>query len=222
MKKFTTGLFFGVEAGAYQQMLTCFDAKEKTYQPGNIICDFSDTKDILGILKSGSAETVSVDEFGNRTILETLTAGNVFGWPLSAVYRDDSLMVVCEKPCSVLFIHYQHIIKRCEKACEHHSRLVENLLRMMSEKNAYLGFRVKVLSGRSIREKLLCYFRFMAAENDGNAFQLPFSMSSLADYICCDRSAMMRELKKMREEGLIRVDRRRITFSSSLPSPYTS
>lgn len=216
MKKFTTGLFFGIDAAAYQQMMTCFHAKEEIFQPGNIICDFSETKNTLGILKSGSAETVSVDENGNRTILETLSAGNVFGWPLSAVYHDDGLTVYCEKTCNVLFIDYRHIVKRCEKACAHHSRLVENLLQMMSEKNAYLGFRIKVLSGRSIREKLLCYFRFMAAENDGEFFSLPFSMSSLADYICCDRSAMMREIKKMKDEGLLKVNCRKISLAESM------
>ena len=45
-------------------------------------------------------------------------------------------------------------------------------------------------------------------------FRLPFSLSVLADYIATDRSAMMRELKKMREEGLVSTDGREITFPS--------
>ena len=34
----------------------------------------------------------------------------------------------------------------------------------------------------------------------------------LADYIATDRSAMMRELKRLREEGLLRSDGRRFTL----------
>ena len=43
-----------------------------------------------------------------------------------------------------------------------------------------------------------------------DVFELPFSLSYLAEYICADRSAMMREIRKMSDEGLIRTDRRKI------------
>lgn len=210
MKKIINGLFDGIDSRSYEQMMSCFDAKERHFAPGDIISDFSERSDIIGIIKSGAAETYSIDENGNRTILETLGEGAVFGQPLSS--GDDNISVVCESDASVIFIRYSHIIKRCEKACLHHSRIVENLLGMLSEKNAYLSFRVKVLSMRSIREKLLCCFRFMASDTGDNTFTLPFSLSSLADYICCDRSAMMREIKKLRDEKIIRTEKRRVTM----------
>ena len=37
-------------------------------------------------------------------------------------------------------------------------------------------------------------------------------MSALADYICVDRSAMVREISKMKKDGLIDSDRRKITL----------
>jgi CRP-like cAMP-binding protein len=73
---------------------------------------------------------------------------------------------------------------------------------------------VDVLSRRSIREKLLCYFRQLADKNGGKTFQLPFSLSTLADYIATDRSAMMRELKKLKEEEIIASDGRKFTLFS--------
>ena len=39
---------------------------------------------------------------------------------------------------------------------------------------------------------------------------MPFSFTTLADYICCDRSAMMRELGQMKEEGLVSIDKREV------------
>ena len=83
------------------------------------------------------------------------------------------------------------------------------MLRLMSDKSQALSERVDVLSRRSIREKLLCYFRQLAGKNGGKTFTLPFSLSTLADYIATDRSAMMRELKRLREEELITSDGRR-------------
>ena len=72
--------------------------------------------------------------------------------------------------------------------------------------------RVDVLSRRSIREKLLCYFNQLAEKEGSRTFQLPFSLSMLADYIATDRSAMMRELKRLKEEGVLRSEGRRITL----------
>ena len=86
------------------------------------------------------------------------------------------------------------------------------MLRLISEKAQSLSERVDVLSRRSIREKLLCYFRQLAEKAGGDTFTLPFSLSTLADYIATDRSAMMRELKRLREEGILRSDGRRITL----------
>ena len=69
-----------------------------------------------------------------------------------------------------------------------------------------------MLACRSIREKLLCFFEQLADEHGSRTFPLPFSLSALADYISADRSAMMREMRKMREEGLICTEGRSVTL----------
>ena len=63
-----------------------------------------------------------------------------------------------------------------------------------------------------IREKLLCFFEQLADEHGSRTFPLPFSLSMLADYISADRSAMMREMRKMREEDLISTEGRSVTL----------
>lgn len=86
------------------------------------------------------------------------------------------------------------------------------MLRLISDKAQALSERVDVLSRRSIREKLLCYFHQLSEKAGSRTFQLPFSLSMLADYIATDRSAMMREMKRMKEEGVLRSEGRRITL----------
>ena len=86
------------------------------------------------------------------------------------------------------------------------------MFRLVAEHARRLSRRVEVLSRRSIREKLQCYFRICRLEAGTEVFTLPFTFSALADYISTDRSAMMRELKKMKEEGLVRVDGRSVTW----------
>ena len=89
---------------------------------------------------------------------------------------------------------------------------MQNLFRLLSTKTLRLSERVEVLSRRSIREKLLCFFEQLADEHGSRTFPLPFSLSMLADYISTDRSAMMREMRKMREEDLISTEGRSVTL----------
>ena len=103
----------------------------------------------------------------------------------------------------MLYIDYEHIVKRCPNACTHHSTVVANLVKLMSEKTQALSEHLEILSRRTIREKLLAYFSMQAAKNRSAYFTLPFSQTSLADYVCVDRSAMTRELKHMKKDGLI-------------------
>jgi len=205
-------LFDGISYESYLAMYDCFHAISKSYRADEVICDFSGF-DAVGIIERGEAALIRIDEDGVETVLENLSTGGVFGRTLAfAGNQDDMLEVVCRTPCEVLFIDYAHILKRCERACSHHSLLVQNMLKMMADKAQALSERIDVLSRRSIREKLLCYFSQQRSKAGKDTFRLPFSLSMLADYIATDRSAMMRELKKMRDEKLIESDGREITL----------
>lgn len=207
-------LFQDISYEEYCRMLDCFQAVQRSFRTDDLIYDFSSKEsNAVGIIERGEASVIRIDKDGVSTVLEELSVGGVFGRTLAyAGSVRDSMEVVCRTPCDVLFIDYPHIFKRCEKACTHHSLLVQNMLRLMADKAQALSLRVDVLSRRSIREKLLCYFRQFSEQEGKQTFTLPFSLSTLADYIATDRSAMMRELKRLKEEGVIRSDGRKITL----------
>jgi len=207
-------LFQGISYEDYQGLMECFQAVQRSFRADEMIYDLSAPRsDAVGILEQGEASVIRIDEEGVATVLEELGPGGVFGRTLAfAASQGDSLEVVGRTACQVLFIDYPHILSRCENACERHSLLVQNMLRLMSDKAQALSQRVDVLSRRSIREKLLCYFRQLSQRSGSPTFTLPFSLSTLADYIATDRSAMMRELKRLREEGVVRSEGRQFTL----------
>ena len=207
-------LFQDISYEDYRSLLTCFQAVQKSFRAEDLIYAFSTPdNNAVGIVERGGAALIRIDEEGVSTVMEELGPGGVFGRTLAfASSSGDSMEVVCRTPCDVLFIDYPHMLKRCEHACGHHSVLVQNMLRLMNDKAQALSQRVDVLSRRSIREKLLCYFRQLSKKAGSNTFVLPFSLSTLADYIATDRSAMMRELKRLREEGIVRSDGRQFTL----------
>ena len=207
-----TPILEGITPEEQEQMRVCFGVREEAFRAGETIYDFSEGRKYLGLIAHGSAVLQRIDRQGGRAILEHLESGGVFGEMLMFEnVAGDSITVIAEEPCRVWFMQDEHMTRRCERACAHHSRLVENMFHIMTEKAAALSERVEVLSRRSIRDKLLCYFSLQQAKN-GGSFTLPFSLSALADYISTDRSAMMRELKKLREGGVVQIEGRKVTI----------
>lgn len=206
-------LFDGISKEEYDRMMVCFQAVTRTYEPEETICFYSDHPDRIGYLIDGEAAIIRTHYDGRQTILEYLKAGDVFGSALSAVSQaSGALQVVCTKKCTIQFINYEHLTKRCSNACAFHSRLVSNALELISKKAISLSEHLEVLSQRTTRDKLLCYFHQQATAQHSDTFRLPFSLSTLADYLSVDRSAMMREIKKLKEEGILISNRKTITL----------
>lgn len=210
-------LFRGISEESQQAMRTCFDMREVSFRADEVIYDFDAGRNMVGVLAEGAAVIERIDQQGSRTILERLESGGVFGEMLMFEnVAGDSITVVAETACRVWFMAADQVTKRCEKACAHHTQVVENMFQLVAEKATSLYERVEVLSRRSIRDKLMCYFSLMAAKNRSGEFSLPFSLSALADYISTDRSAMMRELKKMRQEELVDVHGRKVLLQQGV------
>lgn len=198
-------LFTGILPEELDQMKTCFEMENRTFREKEEI----PMEGKVGILLSGSVSLNRLGADGNLDMLEYLTDGGIFG-SFFSLFDGGEIIAICEKACSIVFIDTCHITKRCSRACHHHSQVVENLLSLMTEKVQQLSEKVEILSHRSIREKLLCYFRLQSMKTGKDEILIPFSFSALANYLCVDRSAMTRELRKMKAEGLVDVNGRQV------------
>ena len=211
MEEVITSLFDGVSKEEYAAMMVCFKTTVKTYRKGEEV-PMPTVR--VGLVQRGRLSLLKTDLDGARTIFEQLKPGGVFGEMLGYAWADASFFLVADEDSDVLYIDYEHIVKRCPNAYTHHSVVVSNLLKLMSEKTQALSEHLEVLSRRTTREKLLAYFSLLSAKNKSAYFTLPFSQTSLADYICVDRSAMMRELRRMSDEGLLEFDRRNVKLTT--------
>ena len=203
-------LFEGISDEEVMRMVACFGAKIKDFKEGELICDYSDTGDDVGVMLKGSASMMRTDEDGEVAVMELFGEGDIFGEALAfSNEAGDSVKVVAEDDSKVMFIKYGQITKRCENACEHHSRLVSNMFGLIAKKTLSLSQRIEILSKKTTREKLMYYFRIIS-KNNGKEFDLPMSLTRLSAYICADRSAMTRELSRMQADGLISLNKRKV------------
>ena len=95
----------------------------------------------------------------------------------------------------------------CTMACCFHHRLIENMVHIIANKNRDLMRKVEVVSKRTIREKLLTCLLVQVQDQNFRYVEIPLGRVELAEYLCVDRSALTRELAKMKAEGLIDYDR---------------
>lgn len=208
MKK--PAIFHSISQEDIKAMLHCFGAKRKTYACGDTIVMYANEFDQIGVLLYGEAELVRYEEDGARTILERYDPDHIFG--KLNIIPAETASIVCSKDCEVITFSYYHLIDRCPNVCAHHSTLVENVLRLMTKRAQNLSSRIDILSQRTLRGKLTAYFETTAKTKNSRTFTLPFSINDLADYLCVNRSAMMREMKKMKEENLFLSKGRQITL----------
>lgn len=201
-------LFYEVEHSDIECVLKCLNAKIKNFDKESIIIFQGDRIEQIGIILSGSIQISKNDFMGNKNILTELSTSDIFGETLvSAQIKKSPVTVEAVTGCEIMFIDYNRIITTCSSACVFHTKLIENMVKVLAEKNLMLNNKLEILSKRSIREKLMQYFIFQAEIKKSREFDIPFSKNALADFICVDRSAMSRELSKMCNEKLIQYEK---------------
>ena len=109
-------------------------------------------------------------------------------------------------------LDYGRILHACKLVCRFHHRMIENMVELIAEKNLTLVEKLEVVSRTTIREKLLTYLARQAEAAGARTFTIPMGRTALAEYLCTDRSAMTRELARMRDEGLIDYTKRTFTL----------
>ena len=140
--------------------------------------------------------------------LKMIFSGEVF----YTITINNELLVEAREKCYVLFYTYNDLRQKCRNGCKFHQQLTEDLPELILSKVTDLNMRIELLTKRSTRDKLIGYFTLLSTRLLSKSFSLPFSLTDLADFLSVDRSAMMRELKLLKEEGFIEKSGNRITL----------
>lgn len=209
-------LFHQIEDSDLTSILKCLSAQQKLFAKNEIIFRVNDKIASVGIVLSGLVQIMKEDVLGNRTILANLEEGDMFGEAFACAKVDSiPVNVTAATDCTVLLIDYQKIITTCQSSCQFHAKLIENMLTILARKNVFLNQKIEYLSKRTTKDKLISYLSYEAQITGSNSFQIPFNRQELADYLCVDRSALSRELSKMKEEGILSFQKNRFKLQKN-------
>ena len=200
----SSSLFSGISETELTAMLSCLETREERFPKDTFLLRTGDTAESIGLVLSGSVLVVQEDIWGNRNILSKAGPGQTF----AAAYAcaPGSLLnvsVLAETPVTAMFLNVKRVLNVCPSACEHHGRIIRNLLGELAEKNLRFGEKLTHMGQRTTRAKLMSYFSAEAQRLGTYEFDIPFSRQQLADYLAVERSGLSLELGKMRSEGLL-------------------
>lgn len=195
-------LFRGLDRAELEEMHTCGCMRRALYEKNQVILHAGDTVRELGIVASGRVNIESVDLWGNKSLLSDVPAGQVFAE--SYAWCGEPLMVdaVAAQDSEIFFLELS-ALNTCPHAAPWRDTLMRNLLSISVRKNLALTGRSFCTAPKSVRGRLLTYLSAQAVRAGSPSFQIPFDRQQMADYLNLDRSALSKELGRMRDEGLL-------------------
>lgn len=200
-------IFKNMNPDEINDALKSLGARRITFKKEHIIVSNLVDDDLIGVVISGKASIINYDYLGNRDIIDNLEYDDVFGKPFFKMNSDVS--IIATTTCEVLFIDYHLLTSNSSK----YDKINYNINRLLTSKIYSLYEKLEILSKRSTREKLLSYFNNLSKKYRKKTFNLPTTYIELADYLSVDRSAMMREIKKLKDEKIISINKKKITIN---------
>ena len=211
-----TVLFCGCSAEDIAGMAKHLDFRTVKYKKGALILSEGSIAADIGLVLSGSIRIEHNDFFGNKSILDAVGSGGTFAETYACIPSEPVMIdAIANEDCEILFINAAKLFMPCT-ACKAQSRLLQNLVIINAQKNLQLSRRSLHTSPKTIRGRLMSYFSQLISAQESNIITIPFDRQQLAEYLNLDRSALSKELGKMRKDGLIKFRKNRFEIKKDV------
>lgn len=164
----------------------------------------------MDIILDGDVAVQSIDENGNILSIVSLSQGDMLGGNLIFSNKNEYPMTLISKNNTTLLRMEKDIIL---ELCQNNKGFLEDFLEVLSDKALFLTTKIHSLAMKTIREKLMDFLIFESNRQKSKKIKLSLSKKELAEKFGVERPSLQRELKKMRDEGLIDYDARSIELN---------
>lgn len=203
--------FYNISEKEKKKILQLLQVHIYMYNKGQSILSTMKNNNIIGIISKGYAEIININYNGEKTTIEELYEDSVFGTIISSIDTKE-YEIIAKEQTEVIIIDYDRLFDKTNLEKRYYNEFILNMYSIINDKLQEKNERIRILTKKTIRNKLLEYFKIQYSKNHSKHIYLPYNFSDLADYLAVDRSAMSRELKYMKEEGFIEVKGKRITI----------
>ncbi len=197
-------LFEGIKAEKLPKLLTELNAVQRSYGCGQIILQQGESIDKLGIVKSGSVDGVHYNPDGEESLISHFEEGKVFADFLAVSGSKKSPVCLrTENGCEVVFIPIERLFNPHPEYEREAKLMLANLVGIYAKQYFDLQDRMFCITAPTLKEKIYRLLSLYAEKQGSNHIVLPYNRERMATYLNADRSALSRELARMKNEGLI-------------------
>jgi len=203
----TNPLFCGLSENELELLLHFLTDGTEEYEEGESFV--WDRHGYIGIVLEGEISLLTVDRFGKINVIETSSAPSAAGKSSASsaggfgcLLENSGVTAVAKRKSTMLFFNYK---KLCEWDFPNNKiqiTLLKNIQSLLLSRFTDDGKRLCCLSQKTIRDKIL--FLLNTVPGDENIIKLPMNRQQMADYLAIDRSALSREIMKMKAENIIK------------------
>ena len=206
MKLVPSPLFLGLSPADLDALAAAGLLRQKTFAKHTVIFRVGSRVQEIGVVVQGTVHIENLDLWGTKSVLSSISAGQAFAETYA--FCGDALMVdaVAAEDCTVLLLRTR-VLSDARVSPAVRDTLLRNLLAVSMRKSLSLSQRIFCTTPKTVRGRLLTYFSAQAAKAGGLEFDVPFNRQQMADYLNLDRSALSKELCKMRDEGLLEFEK---------------
>lgn len=199
----TSGLLSGIPKEKYDTIFSCLQARITDYESETLIVAVGDHNFRAGIVLDGSLEEFIYDENANHVTIQHLESGSVFGAELTCGSALSSQFYLkASVDTKVLLLDFKALLSETTLTCPYRMKVTANLLQELSNQITFFNVKLRILSQKKLRDKLKIYLQTLEQTEEG-LIHLPLSRTKLAEFLYVDRSALSRELCRLRDEGIL-------------------
>ena len=197
-------LFLDMNALEINTALYVLNARYQTFEKGEIILHAGGQTDCVCLVISGSVTIENNDMWGNRTILNIVDSDDFFV-ETYAILKDEIMMVdaVANEQCAIMFLRIGGLFGSGFEGQPWSNKLVRNLLMISANKNLILSGRSFHISPKTARGRIMAYLNSVSLKKHSKVFDIPFDRQQMADYLNLERTALSKELSRMKREKII-------------------
>ena len=197
--------------------LRYFSAVQRIYEKGDFLNRISAPLGGFGLVLSGTIQVYMDDIDGNQMIMANVGEGETFGESLCFLHRDAPVYICSVTDSVVLWMNTDRIRNPLQEPTPLDYLLANRFTAMLAARTLAMNDRIQILSKISIRDKLITFFSQYCARTGRQEITIPFDRSDMATYLGVNRSALSRELSRMREEGIINFHKNTFTIHTIFP-----
>ena len=168
------------------------------------------SSEIMGLVLEGMIYFCVENESMERNILQFFRPGDVFSSSALITFGTDASYYITKTSSKVAVFQTDALLDYCMNNIQTSRKTAYP---MLSSANRLLIKHNHILQQKTIRKKLQEFFNQECAYQRSARIELPIPFADLAEYLAVDRTSMMKEIGKMKQDSLISGKNHKLTIN---------